>query len=279
MLTEKPTPETHPDIFGEYRAGSPYWRDTFFKDAAQKFLIESPRDFAMAMSMRDEFNRTTKEISLARKVLARSGVAAGFMLFPIIAIYGGSYITETVDGNNNVGAITTALTLIAGLTFALVITAGGILLAVNCLYALDTGEFHFTREPKFTIIALKYATAEKLNLHRSQRKVAVALYSIVRMSDENLNSVDLHAFARAYDDYMDMFTFVLANRNELSATLLDEYVESLDAKAAIVAEEARKICAITQSREEFIAQANEESREMQQEFTDIQARTMMPPNM
>ena len=99
------------------------------------------------------------------------------------------------------------------------------------------------------------------------------------MSDENLNSVDLHAFARAYDDYMDMFTFVLANRNELSATLLDEYVESLDAKAAIVAEEARKICAITQSREEFIAQANEESREMQQEFTDIQARTMMPPNM
>lgn len=59
-LSPHPTPETHPDIFGKYRAGSPYWRDTFFRDAAQKFLIESPRNFAMAMSMRDEFNRTTK---------------------------------------------------------------------------------------------------------------------------------------------------------------------------------------------------------------------------
>lgn len=188
MLTEKPTPETHPDIFGEYRAGSPYWRDTFFKNAAQKFLIESPRDFAMAMSMRDEFNRTTKEISLARKVLAHLGIAAGLILFPIAAICGGSYIAETVDGDNDVGTITTALTLITSLTFALVITAGGVILAIVCLCALDADEFRFTREPKFTIIAIKYATAEKLKLHRSQHRVAIALYDIVTMSDENLNN-------------------------------------------------------------------------------------------
>lgn len=295
MLTEKPTPRTHPDILREYRAGSPYWVDDFFEKSTQRFRIDSPRDFDTAMAInykinhnivrvtQDESNHSIKKP--LRKFLGCLGIMVSLVLCGTISLfvaYEGAHIAEAVAGDSVTNDFSAVLILLGTIITALGVAISGYIPITKCLDIIETDDFHPMREPYFTVIATDYGIVEKLGLHRSQHKVAVALRNIITMSEENLDTVDLHAFAHAYDEYMDMFAFVLANRDELSPALIDEYVASLDAKANIVAEEAQVIDTVIDSRKKFLQEMDAESQhiqQIQQEFTDLRARTMMPPEV
>lgn len=278
MLTEKPTPKTHPGIFDELAVSAlRLYKDTkggdFFKESAQQSYGQNPRDFTTAVAIKDKIDHDGEKSSLLRDIfafLSLGVIGLTAIILPVSLVVGSYCIANAINDDSVIGGIFAVFIVVVAFALALISGAMGYKLAIEYTSAIDAGEPFSLREPKYTVISVSHSTLKKYGLSDSQHKVTVAINDIFSNSEESLNTVDLNSFARAYDEYMDMLVFVLANADELSDHLRDEYVEALNIKADKLTDEAHVICDIINMQEEF-------AHEAEQELTDFKARAALPP--
>lgn len=117
-----------------------------------------------------------------------------------------------------------------------------------------------------------------LNIVDAHATVVQTINAVHNTDNRLLHNTDTFALTNAYDKYMDMLIFVLANKDKLSTRLIEKYTQSLHGKADAVLQEAAHVFNSIKTQEEFVHKATEESRRLQQEMIDSEAESIMPPD-
>lgn len=131
--------------------------------------------------------------------------------------------------------------------------------------------FNKTQKALLENIPVVHLDRDELDPHiLSLRKVQKAAENMVQLQEDNPGySIGMSRFAQAYDNYMEVFTFVHANKDTISNNLFEKYVNDLDALAEIVTEEADTVANDFKEIEQTVAEELGEPRNFAKELADI----------
>ena len=131
--------------------------------------------------------------------------------------------------------------------------------------------FNKTQKALLKTIPVAHIPRDELDPHiLSLRKVQKASENMVQLQEDNPGySIGMSRFAQAYDNYMEVFTFVHANKDTISNNLFEKYVNDLDALAEIVTEEADTVANDFKEIEQTVAEELGEPKNFAKELADI----------
>lgn len=271
-LVANPTPETHPDILKMCTVSAT--NNSILEAGSKKFFIFTPRNFTIVRDIKDHLDPIeTQEAQNNRKTVGEAlKDNAPAMLYALSV--GGLEISFIIW---LVGTLLPKSVAIVAIALIILICILG------CIGWLHT-ELNEEPEPKatpdkdFLFLQIYCASLKDLDLANAHDTVVQTINAVHETDNRLLHNTDTFVLANAYDAYMDMLVFVLANKDKLSPRLVDKYVQSLLNKAEAVRCEAENVFDSIKTQEEFVCKATEESKRLHQEMVDSEAESIMPPD-
>ena len=268
-LSPHPTPETHPDILKICTVSAT--NNSILEAGSKRFFIFTPRNFSIVREIKDHLDPI--EVQANRKTVGQVVKENAFELFYYLVI-GGLEIGGIIWLNYIILPLAMAIIPIALLTFAFI----GFGISEFRSRLNEEPEPHTTPDKDFLFLQIYRSSLKDLDLAHAHDTVVETINSVHETDNKLLHNTDTFALADAYDKYMDMLVFVLANEDKLSPHLVDKYVQSLLNKAEAVRCEAVHVFDSIKTQEEFVRKATEESQRLQQEMVDSEAESIMPPD-
>lgn len=271
-LNPNPTSITHPDILKVCTVSAT--NNSILDTESKKFYTFTPRNFTIIRDIKDHLDPLeTRGAQTDRKTV-------GWVIkenIPEIFYY-------LVIGGLEIGFIIWLMYVLLPLALAI----APIALLSFAFIGMGVSEFrnrlNEKSEPKtkpdrdFLFLQTDRTLLKDLNIVDAHATVVQTINAVHNTDNRLLHNTDTFALTNAYDKYMDMLIFVLANKDKLSTRLIEKYTQSLHGKADAVLQEAAHVFNSIKTQEEFVHKATEESRRLQQEMIDSEAESIMPPD-
>lgn len=269
-LNPNPTPITHPDILKVCTVSAT--NNSILDAGSKRVYTFTPRNFTIVREIKDHLDPI--ETQANRKTVGQVVKENVFEIFYYLVI-----------GGLEVGFIIWLTYILLPLSIAI---APITLLILFGFIGMSISEFRnrlnekpqpkITPDRDFLFLQTDRTLLKDLDIVNAHATVVQTINAIHNTNNRLLHNTDTFALANAYDKYMDMLIFVLANKNKLSTRLIEKYTQSLHGKADAVLQEAANIFDSIKTQEEFVHKATEESRRLQQEMIDSEAESIMPPD-
>ena len=267
-LVTHATPETHPDILKMCTVSAT--NNSILEAESKRFFIFTPRNFTIVREIKDHLDPI--ETRASRKTVGQV-IKENIPEILYYFVFGGLE-TAVILWIISLISPVIAIILTALLTFGVICAGVGHLQAeLN-----EEPEPHTAPDKDFLFLQIYRASLNDLDLAHAHDTVVETINAVHETDNRLLHNTDTFALANAYDAYMDMLVFVLANEDKLSPHLVDKYVQSLLNRAETVRCEAKNVFDSIKTQEEFVRKATEESKRLQQEIVDSEAESIMPPD-
>lgn len=267
-LVTHATPETHPDILKLCTVSAT--NNSVLNANSQEYFTFIPRDFATVRNVKDHLDPV--ETKTGKKSVGQVVKENAFEIFYYLVI-----------GGLEIGVIIWIAYILLPL-IAIVLTAlfmfGFIGMGIsNFRTKLNEPPSRAIPDKDFLFLQTDHTSLKSLGLADVHTSVAKTINVIHDTDNKLLHNTDTFALGHAYDEYMNMLVFVLANRDKLSSRLVNKYAQSLRDKADVILDEAVHVFESINTQREFVRQATKESKRLHQEMVDAEAESIMPPEV
>lgn len=260
------TPDTHPGILKSCTVSAT--NNSILNVNSRKFFTFTPRDFATVRDIKDHLDPV--ETKTGKKSVDQTVKEN----IPEIFYY-------LVVGGLVIGFIIWLIYILLPLMIAIIPIA----LLTLMFIGFNVSQFRELRnaEPEpvpdkgFLFLQTDRTSLKNLGLADVHISVAKTISDTYIADNTLLHNTDTFALAHAYDEYMDMLVFVLANKDKLSSRLVNKYTQSLRDKADVIRDEAVHVFDAIETQQEFVSHATAESEQLHQEMVDVEAESIMPP--